>query len=470
VSDRRAGAPDRRGRRRAAAWLVLTAAGALSACETPNLRGVRTAWDGAVIGDSGGRSDAAVDAPVDRAPPPADAAPAPPDTRIEPPGRPPDAAAPTGVPPDAAPDTRPLPPPDASTAPECTPGVRGCIDTGASRVCSPQGRWLPAERCAGGTTCSGGACVCPAGACEDGVLRAQPGYIGQIAAGGGRLHYTHFQTGATDFVETVDLGNATTLAVQRPPVGDTVNPGLAADAMGALYWCRRREMATPGMEGELMRGSEVLAPGVCDRLLASGPHLLFSLEATPGLFRRPLRAAATVAAELITDRGLLSFAATDRYLFVATRDQDLQRSRIERMEVADPSRVQMIAERVGFFEQIFDAMAVDEAHVYVSFADQILRTGTGGGEAFQTFVSAEGPEIEHIALSDTHVYWTVLVPGINACSEASVWRRSKLRDDQPVRLARRERTCPNGLTLAGDRVYAAVVGLPGPSQILRLRR
>jgi hypothetical protein len=201
----------------------------------------------------------------------------------------------------------------------------------------------------------------------------------------------------------------------------------------------------------------------------AGAHLLFRLEATPGLFRRPLQAGPAIT-QVISERHVLSFAATDRHLFIATQDESGQRSRIDRLDVADLSQVQLVAERVGFAERIFDTMAVDGTHVYVSFADQILRTGAGGGEAFQTFISAEGPQIESIVLSDTHVYWTALVPGINDCSEAEVWRRSKLRDDQPVRLARREGVCPNGLELTDDRLYVAVAGLPGPSQILRLRR
>jgi hypothetical protein len=118
----------------------------------------------------------------------------------------------------------------------------------------------------------------------------------------------------------------------------------------------------------------------------------------------------------------------------------------------------------------FNRLAADASHVYASFNDELLRIGTGVGETFQTFWSSDGPDIETIVLSPTHVYWATRIEGFNRCAEAAFWRRSKQRDDDAVLLARRQGLCPGGLVLTEHGLHAAVAGVPGPSQILRLRR
>lgn len=222
-----------------------------------------------------------------------------------------------------------------------------------------------------------------------------------------------------------------------------------------------------------MRGAEALAPGACNGLRVTAAHVIFSLDDGPGLFRRALPGQPGSTRETLTTTDPLSFAVTDAHVYFSSFDSPSGLSRLQRVAIEDVSRVQPLGERVGLASRIFDRMAADASHLYVSYLDQMLRVpvgGSGGGEALQTFWSGEGSEIEAIVLGATHVYWATVIPSINGCTEAAFWRRSKLRDDEPVLLARREGVCPTGLVLAGERVYAAVAGLPGPSRILRLRR
>jgi hypothetical protein len=427
------------GRRgKVAGWVVLAGAvAAIGACGRPDPS--RT-----------GAGTAAVDAPLDAPSPPFDTA--------------------SGVSSDAASEGPPSAPPDGPAAPECTPGVRACIEGPAARTCSEQGRWLPGERCGAGSTCSGGACVCAAGACEDGVLRAVPGHLSPIAAGGDLLHY--LAGGDEDAaIHSIDLRTRASAGVLRAPAGHGFTDALAADAMGAAYWCTRSIGEGPAVEGALLRGTERLAPDACADLRVTAAHVTYTLEEGGGLFRRALRPDGAGDRETITPEYLRAFAVTDTHVFISTHDGFRQRSLVEAIPVDDLTRARPLAERVGYATRTFDRMAADGSYVYVSYDDQILRVAVAGGDGtFQTVWSGQGREIEAIVLGATHVYWATVTRGVNGCSEAAFWRRSKLRDDEPLLLARRERACPTGLALSGDRVYAAVSGWPGPSQILRLRR
>jgi hypothetical protein len=438
-------------------WVALAAAVGQSACTEPVQRGARFARSDAGGMDGGGAADSRV-ATADGGSP--DAPVAMPDA-----GAPPDTAA-------APPDGPPVAPPDPPAVPECTPGVRACLDGQSSRVCSPQGRWLPGDSCGAGSTCSGGACVCPAGACEDGVLRDLPGYVARTVTGGDLLHYEHTERAGGTAIHTIDLRTGQETGVLRAPAGSEINPALGADALGGLYWCRRRSNLDLPVEGALMRGAEVLAPGACNGLRVTAAQVTFSIDDGPGLFRLALPARPGGAREPLTTTHPLSFAVTDTHVYFSSFDSPSGLSRLQRFPIDDVSRVQPLGERAGLANRIFDRMAADASHLYVSYLDQILRAPVGGaaGEALQTFWSGEGSEIEAIVLDATHVYWATVIPSINGCTEAAFWRRSKLRDDEPVLLARREGVCPTGLELAGERVYAAVAGLPGPSRILRLRR
>ena len=446
-------------------WVVLAAAG-LGACTQPVQRGARFARGDAGGMDGGVAPDARADGPrADSRVATADG------SSLDAPGALPDASIPQDTTP-VPPDGPPMAPPDAPAGPECTPGVRACLDGQSSRVCSPQGRWLPGDSCSAGSTCSGGACVCPAGACEDGVLRDLPGYVGRIAVGGDLLHHQHTERAGGSAIHTIDLRTGQTTGVLRAPAGSDMNPALAADAMGSLYWCRRRSDLDLPIEGALMRGAEMLAPGACNDLRVTAAHVTFSLDDDSGLFRLALPGRPGGARETLSTTHPLSFAVTDTHVYFSSFDSPSGLSRLQRFPTEDVSRVQPLGERVGLANRIFDWMATDATHLYVSYLDQILRVAVGGagGEALQTFWSGDGSEIEAIVLGATHVYWAAVIPSINGCTEAAFWRRSKLRDDDPVLLARREGVCPTDLALAAERVYAAVAGLPGPSQILRLRR
>ena len=444
-------------------------AAVLGAClESPNRFGSRATKDAgtdaavSTVADSGGFPDRAPDATA--ASRPADA----PSPGAEPGPLP---ASPRDGPAEAPPPQ----PPDAEGAPDCSPGVRACLDRQASRVCSPQGRWLPPDRCTEGATCSGGACVCAVGACEDGVLVDQANYVSALAGAGDFLHYVLVELGSPHAVHTIDLRSGMETGVQPAPAGYEIWPTLAADATGAAYWCRRRVSDMPGIDlvGAVLRGAEVLAEGACKALRVTPAHVTFSVEDEnwrSRLYRRALGPGAAATRETIAASNPYGFDVTGTHIYFTTFADAGVRSSLHRVAVDDLSRVQTLGERAGIGTGIFDRVAADGSHVYVSFNDEILRVPVTGGELFQTFWSGGGVQIATIVLGETHVYWATEIPGLNRCSEAAFWRRSKLRDDEPVLLARRDGLCPSGLALAGDRVYAAVVRPLGPSQILRLRR
>jgi hypothetical protein len=371
----------------------------------------------------------------------------------------------------AAPDAAVAPdlPPDTPPPRECTPGVRACLQVTATRLCSAEGRWLPGESCGAGSICSGGACVCAAGSCEDGVVRDEPGYIAEIAVAGTILHYRHAMGLGTD-IRSVDLRTGAFGGVMQPAAGYGVSPGLAADASGALYWCRRNTDDMGPIEGALMLGNQVFAPGACFRPLLTPTHVLFMLDDQTGLFRVPRASTAPIVREAVTSKYPASFFATATHIYFASADDGPRLwSRIERVPLNDFTRPQTVAERAGFDTHIFDHMAVDDTDLYVTYQGQILRSPAAGGD-FQVFWTGGAADIATIMLSDTHVYWSTVVPSECGCSESSFWRRSKQRDDEPTRLAHREGVCPNAMELTPERLYVVTAGLPGPSQILRLRR
>jgi hypothetical protein len=351
---------------------------------------------------------------------------------------------------------------------ECTPGVRACLDQDTPRVCSGQGRWLSADRCDAASRCSGGACVCPEGACEDGVLIDEPGSISTIAAAGDFLHYALIARGAPGSVHTIDLRRGAQAGLQRAPIGWEILPALAADPAGNVYWCRRLFSFETGLTmGVLLRGPDVLFPSACEALQVTGADLLFTVVDDDRLYRRALAPGALTDTVIAGDP--YTFHATDTDLFFTTFDSKRQRSALHRMARHDPDRVQTLGERLDL-DRNLSRLAADASHVYVSLSDELLRIGIGGGEAFQTFWTSPGPEIDAIVLSQTHVYWATRIQGFKRCSEVAFWRRSKQRDDEAVLLASRQGLCPGGLALTEDGLYAAVAGTPGPSQILRLHR
>jgi hypothetical protein len=378
------------------------------------------------------------------------------------------------APPDAAPDAEPdaaldaAPVPDAPLMPECTPGTRACVAGPATRLCNDQGRWVPGESCGSASVCSGGACVCAAGTCEDAVLRAEPGYVAEIAIGGNTLYYRYAIALDSD-IRSIDLRTGMPGPIQRAAAGYYVNSGLAADPQGAVYWCRRLSDENAPLEGALMRGDGVLAAGACTRLRLTDSHVLFKMEDENGLFRFPRAGAGS--RETVTTKYPASFDSTPTHLYFASADDGPRLwSRIERIPVDNlGAPPQTIAERAGFDTHIFDYMAIDADYVYVPYQGQILRAAIAGGD-FQTFWSGDGSDIRGIVMSDTHVYWMSEIESERGCSESAFWRRSKLRDDEATLLARRDGVCPTGLQLTPDHLYAATSGLPGPSRIFRLRR
>ena len=295
----------------------------------------------------------------------------------------PDAAVHPDVPP--TPDAAPLPDlappsPDTPLPRECTPGVRACLEGMATRQCSEEGRWLPGEGCAAGSTCSGGACVCAAGSCEDGVMRDEPGYIAEIAVAGTILHYRYAMGLGTD-IRSLDLRTGAFGGVMPPAAGYGVSPGLAADASGALFWCRRNTDDMGPIDGALMLGDQVFAPGACSRPLATPTHVLFMLDDETGLFQVSRASAAPIRSETITSKYPASFFATATHLYFASADDGPRLwSRIERVPLDDFTRPQTVAERDGFDTHIFDHMAVDDTDLYVSYQGQILRSPAAGGD------------------------------------------------------------------------------------------
>jgi hypothetical protein len=371
--------------------------------------------------------------------------------------------------PDSAPDAAP-PPPDAPLPPECTPGARACGEGPAARLCGDQGHWLPVESCGSGSICSGGACVCPGGGCEDGVLHSEPGFVVEISVAGNVLYYMYASYPVPTDIRSIDIHTGAPGPVQKASAGYRVNNGLAADASAGLYWCRRLSDEFAPIEGALMLGDRVVAPGACTKLLLTPTHVFFMLDEETGLFRVPRAPGGPVKRETVTMKYPASFWATPTHIYFASAD-DFPRiwSRIERVPLDDFTHPQTVAERAAFDTHIFDHMAIDGSHLYTSYNGQILRAPADGGD-FQTFWTSSGSDIQAIVLSDTHVYWSTVIESERGCAEAAFWRRSKVRDDEATLLLSREGVCPQGLALTPDRLYVATAGLPGPSQILRLRR
>jgi hypothetical protein len=384
---------------------------ALGACAAPNRSG------GRAIGDAG--TDAAVSATADGG--------ALPDRPLDTPAAPPDATAP--------PDPGTLPPGPADGPVESPPAL------------------------------------CAAGACEDGVLADPAGSVSALAAAGDFLHYVLVGPGSPDAVHSIDLRSGMETGAQPAPAGFQIWPTLAADTMGAAYWCQRRAGNMPGLVGAVLRGTEVLAQGACKSLRVTPTHVFFTAEEESWqhrLYRRAL-APGAAAREAIAASNPYGFDVTDTHVYFTTNADTGVRSLLQRVAVDDLSRVQTLGERAGVGVGAFDRVAADGSHVYISHDGELLRIPVTGGELFQTFWSGGGAQISSIVLAATHVYWATEIAGVNRCSEAAFWRRSKLRDGDAVLLARRDGLCPVGLSLAGDRVYTAVVG-PSGSQILRLRR
>jgi hypothetical protein len=415
----------------------------LLACARPNDHGDRYRTDG----------------PAPPAGEPADAPPAPPpaDPPIADPAGPADAGAAV----DAGAETAP----GGAAAMECTPGVRACRagDPRSTRQCSETGQWTDGPACATGSSCSGGACVCDEGACEDGVLQEFPGYAQDMFGRGPFLHLTHVPSSGASAIHSLDVRSGLARPPLIPAAGYDVGISPSADASGTVYWCRFRPLMQ--MVGDLMRGPAPLEPGPCTRPLVSDRHIYFGLSTRNGYFRRALDRPGRQQVFAVAPEGI---AVTATHIYFSTVPETggvvLLRTPVDEL-----TPVQMLGRRAASTGRMFHEIAVDDTHVYVSYADQVLRLPREGGSTFDEFWSHRGPEIEAIRLTDTHVYWSTVTFGLETCVESAIWRRSKLRDDRATLLARRSATCPGGLAIVDGHVYAAFSSYPGPSQILRLR-
>jgi hypothetical protein len=387
-----------------------------------------------------------------------------PDQQSEPPERGPDPDA-AGTPPDrAAGMAVPVADAGGAAAIECTAGARVCLpaDRQATRSCSEAGQWVDGPRCAAGRSCSGGSCVCDEGACEDGVLLQMPGYVEDLVGGAEQVHYVHREPTGRSAIHSAVVGTGVASAPLYPPAGYEIAPGLAADATDIPTWCRGRQ--EPTITGDLMKGTMPLERAPCAEPRLSDRHIYFTVGTEVGLFRRALARPGRQRVFADTPYGV---EVTASHIYLSHFSNGIVLSRIP---VEDLGNVQMLGRRAESPGRMFDRIAVDSAHVYVSYADQVLRIALEGGNSFDDIWSHRGPEVDSIRLTDTHVYWATLTQGVETCSEAAFWRRSKLRDDRAILLARRPAACPRGLAIIGDRVYAAVSAWPGPSQILRLHR
>jgi hypothetical protein len=346
----------------------------------------------------------------------------------------------------------------------CTPGARLCLaDPQATRSCNEGGQWVDGPRCGPGSSCSGGVCVCDEGTCEVGVLQELPGYLEEMVGGPQRLHVVQREPSGRNALISVDVGTGVVSAPLYPTGGYDLAGGLAADAADVPWWCRGRQL--PTIAGDLMKGAMPVERVDCGYPVLSKQHVYFIIGTRDGLFRRPL---ARAGRETVFPDRPYTVEVTASHIYLSHHDG--RGIVLSRIPVDDLTKVQMLGRRADSPGRMFDRMALDSTHVYLSYADQVLRIPVGGGNSFEDVWSHRGPDIEAIRLTDTHVYWATTTYGVENCSEAAFWRRSKLRDDRAVLLARRPAHCPGGLAIIGEHVYAAVSSSPGPSRILRLKR
>jgi hypothetical protein len=351
----------------------------------------------------------------------------------------------------------------------CRPGARGCSpEHDSTRVCGEQGRWTFEATCPGGTSCSAGACLCPAGLCEDGVVLQASGLVDSMAAGGDLLH---FQRSYSDVdligIHRIDLRtNAVTPVVPDGP-GHSSHVPLAADPMGTLYWCR--SFVSGRSNPALMRGNQRLETIDCTVLQASATHLYLMTASSQQLHRRAFD---RPGLQVVWSEPLVAFAVAGQHAYLASY-QDERTSEavlIRRVLLADPRRVETVAAEPEPREGGFNDMAADTAHVYFRDRDRLRRAPVSGG-AVETFWQGPGLEVKAMVLSDTHVYWSTETPGVNSCTETTAWRQPKGREEDPIEMARYPASCSRAdLLLLGDYLYLATSSVQAGSQIVRLRR
>jgi hypothetical protein len=454
--------------------------------------------DGAVVPDVTPGIDAALPAdtmlPIDMAPPPPPdmATPPPPDMALPPPDMappPPDMAMPVDMmlPPDMM-----VVPRDCTTAARrclpdgrtpqhcnddgqwvtqliceltcqqgtctaCTPSARRCYLGAEPQLCSAAGQWDTQAQCTGGDGCSGGLCLCGQN-CDRGTLLDAPAGVVDLAAGGEVLWY---HDGQKLWRVNLSTGQATEPHAMSVSAGHKPVGGLAADAQGNVFWCRQDAEATGS---EVMRSGATFLAEPCRDLQLGEGHLY--VDSGGRVSRFPLTGS---GGNQVGGGALTAFAAGDQYVFLGFRARIF--SQLYRNTLTGSGVQQMVWEQTMPGDPIY-SVAVDAEHVYFAPGKVLLRLPVGGGQA--AIAQQEDRDIDHIVLSDTHLYWTTVeFTEAGECRAAEVYRRSKIAPGPPHRLIRDEGRCPTALILHGDGLYLgtsrAANGL-APGRIVRLAR
>ena len=339
----------------------------------------------------------------------------------------------------------------------CSPGARRCGETAQPQLCSAAGQWQSQAPCMERDVCSGGVCLCFEN-CDRGTLLATPVGLVDLAAGGDALWYHDLHK-----LWRVDptTGQATEVHAAALSAGHQPGGGLAADAQGNLFWCRRAPQATGS---EVMRNGAPFLAEACRDLQLGDSHLFVMGESK--LFRFPLAGA---GGNQVGDGAITAFAAGDTQLFYGYRAGRI--SRLYRNAVSGTGMGDMVWEQPVPGGDI-TSVAVDAEHVYFSPGQVLLRLPITGGQA--SIAQESDRYFDNVLLTETHIYWTTSeLTEFGECAAAEVHRRPKLAPGPPHRLIRDQGRCATALVLHGDGLYlgtsADTAGL-APGRIIKLGR
>jgi hypothetical protein len=339
----------------------------------------------------------------------------------------------------------------------CTPGARRCLFNAEPQLCSGAGQWQVQPLCTGGNQCSDGLCLCSEN-CDQGVVVNSAVGVVDLGAGGEALWYHDGQKLWRMNLSNGQVTEPYAVAATHKPTGK-----LAADGQGNVFWCRQDATT---FTAEVMRNGGQFLALECRELQISGNHLYVNSGGRVARFTL----AGSGETELATG-AITAFAPGDPYLYFGARGNSV--SRLSRNAVAMPGEAQMVWQQSMRGDPIA-SVAVDAEHAYFAPGKQLLRLPVAEGQA--AVAQQEDRNIDHIVLSDSHIYWTTVESGAEGgCGTTEVYRRPKIASGppgSPHRLIRDEGRCPTALVLHGDSLYlgtsADVSGL-APGRIIKLR-
>jgi hypothetical protein len=300
-------------------------------------------------------------------------------------------------------------------------------------------------------------CLCSEN-CDQGVVVNSAVGVVDLGAGGEALWYHDGQKLWRVNLSNGQVSEPYAVSATHKPTGK-----LAADGQGNVFWCRQDATT---FTAEVMRNGGPFLAQACREVQVAGSHVY--VDSGNRVDRFTL--AGTQAAQL-ADGAVTAFSPGDPYLYYSFRARVI--SELYRNAEAMPGAAQRVWQQSVPGDPIA-SVAVDGEHVYFAPGKQLLRLPVAGGQA--AIAQQEDRDINHVVLSDSHIYWTTVESGAEGGCHTEVYRRAKIASGlpgPPRRLIRDEGRCPIALVLHGDNLYlgtsADVSGL-APGRIIKLRR